>query len=384
MATPVKIPADRFETPQDDAESFLGTLRPQDLAYFLCNVGDGDAQVVLLPENPQTSKRQALVVDAGRRSKVPALIKSLAAEGLLPANGGALERGAIALVVATHPHLDHVAGIPEVLRTFREAIAEFWDPGYFHTLPAYHEMMTAIEESPSLLYAQPTSGLRRWIGNVQLTVLSPSIGLRNRFDSYGVEINDSSISLRLEFPAARVIELDDERNLVTQRRTQSLILGADAQTLSWSYALTDFPYLHASHSAVAKALKMATGSDPLRANVMKISHHCSKHGVNLELIERIGPSVTLVSSVGGAGAYRFPHSVAQEVIREGLERTTSTGKPHKPDFELGLFYTSDVDTGGDPLGTIAMVMGSQRWEMWRFGDEAGDPVDLAAGRRWKK
>ena len=384
MATPVRIPVDRFETPQDDAGAFLGTLRPQDLVYFLCNVGDGDAQVVLLPENPQTSKRQALVVDAGRRSKVPALIEALAAEGLLPGNGGALEPGAIALVVATHPHLDHIAGIPEVLRTFRDAISEFWDPGYFHTLPAYHEMMAAIEESPSLLYAQPTSGLRRWIGNVQLTVLSPAIGLRNRFDSYGIEINDSSISLRLEFPAARVIELDNERNLVTQRRTQSLILGADAQTLSWSYALTDFPYLHASHSAVAKALKMATGSDPLRANVMKISHHCSKHGVNLELIERIAPSVTLVSSVAGGGAYRFPHSVAQEVIREGLERTTSTGKPHKPDFELGLFYTSDVDTDDDGLGTIAMVMGSQRWEMWRFGDDADDDVDLGAGRRWKK
>ena len=384
MAQPVPIPADRFELPQDDAAKFLGRVRPQDLVYFLCNVGDADAQVVLLPENPQTNKRQALVVDAGRRDKIPALINGLATEGLLPSNGGGLEPGAIALVVATHPHLDHIAGIPEVLRSFRSAISEFWDPGYFHTLPAYHEMMTAIEESPSLVYAQPTSGLRRWIGNVQVTVLSPSIGLRNRFDTYGIEINDSSISMRLEFPAARVIELDDERNYVTQRRTQSLILGADAQTLSWSYASTDFPYLHASHSAVAKALKMATGSDPLRANVLKISHHGSKHGVNLELVERIAPNVTLVSSVAGGGAYRFPHTIAQELIREGLERTTSTGVAHKPDYELGLFYTSDVDDAGDDLGTIAIVMGSQQWEMWRFGDDRDDDVDLGGGRRWKK
>lgn len=379
MAAPTPIPIHKFE----DGE-FLGSINPEDLVYFLCNIGDGDAQVILLPVNPTTGERQAIVIDAGSRRKVPALLRSLAAQNLLPGADGQLEEAAIALLVATHPHQDHIAGVPEVLVDFKGAIAEFWDPGYFHTLPAYHQMMAAIEEQSSLVYAQPTSGFRRWIGNVAITVLSPAILLRNRFDSYGTEINDASISLRLEFPASRVVQLDEERNYASRRRTQSLILGADAQTLSWSYALTDFPHLHTSHSAAAKALQMATGSDPMSGDVMKISHHGSKHGINLELIERVNPKLTLISSVAGGGSYRFPHTIAQELIREGLERTTSTGEPHRSDYELGLFYTCDEDEAGEPLGTIALVMGKGRWEMWRLGDTSTQAIDLGAARHWLK
>lgn len=383
MARPSPIPVDRFAAQKKPPDDFLGSLEPESLVYFLCNIGDGDAQLVLLPENPATGKRQAIVVDAGRTSKIPWLIDDLVEAGLLPASEGTLEQGAIALVVATHPHLDHIAGIAQILRRYRGAIAEFWDPGYFHTLPAYHEMMGAIEEQPSLLYAQPTSGLRRWIGNVAITVLSPAIGLRNRFDSYGTDINDASISMRLEFPAARVMERDDERNYIVKRSPQSLLLGADAQTMSWSFAITDFPLLYPSGSAAAKALRMATGSDPLKADVMKVSHHGSKHGVNLELVERVAPAVTLVSSVGGRGAHKFPHTVAQEVIREGLEKTTRTGRRHRPDYNLGLFYTCDTDTNRQPLGTIALVMGKGRRDMWRFGDVSSNPVNFLRARRWK-
>jgi hypothetical protein len=82
-----------------------------------------------------------------------------------------------------------------------------------------------------------------------------------------LDLNDASISLRLEFPAARVIERDGERRYVKRPRTQSLVLGADAQTLSWSYVATDFPYLQPSRSAVAQALRLATGTDLLRTDV---------------------------------------------------------------------------------------------------------------------
>ena len=45
--------------------------------------------------------------------------------------------------------------------------------------------------------------------------------------------------------------------------------------------------------------------DLLKADVLKVSHHGSKHGVNLELVERIAPKVTLISSVGGGGQFNF-------------------------------------------------------------------------------
>jgi hypothetical protein len=66
--------------------------------------------------------------------------------------------------------------------------------------------MLKVEKCRTLLYAQPTSGYRRWISDVAISVLAPSIQLRNRYDSYGIEVNDSSISLRIEFPVHRYLE----------------------------------------------------------------------------------------------------------------------------------------------------------------------------------
>src|SRR5918992_3328611 len=113
MAAPEQIPASFFE----DGD-FLASLEPESLVFFLCNIGDGDAQLVLLPTNPGTGERQAIVIDAGQQKKIPPLIQSIAAQGLLPSTNGTLNEGAIALVVATHPHKDHIGGIPEVLTKF--------------------------------------------------------------------------------------------------------------------------------------------------------------------------------------------------------------------------------------------------------------------------
>jgi hypothetical protein len=383
MARPAPIPSSLL-----GREDFAASVQSSDLVYFLCSVGDGDAQLILLPEESQDGApalRRAIVVDACIEDKIPNLLRATFNKGLLGDGhsgfaSGSMTAGSIALVVATHPHLDHIGGLDQVLNDFGDAITEFWDPGYFHTSSAYHKMMAAVENQSMMLYTQPTSGLRRWIGNVVVTVLSPSIQLRNRFDTYGVEINDSSISIKLDYPAARVQQRDQGRNIIGRRRS-SVVLGADAQTLSWSYVLTDYPYLAGSTSDVAEALKIATGSNPLKGHILKVSHHASKHGVNLELVERIKPDITLVSSLGDGGSHGFPHTIAQELVREALDPTTSSGRAHKADHELGIFYTCDRDDAGTELGSLAVVVGKRRERtLWRFGDNPDEDVDLDNAR----
>jgi beta-lactamase superfamily II metal-dependent hydrolase len=384
MAKPVPLPNNRFR--QAD---FFEQLRASDLVYFLCNVGDADAQLILLPEFGEASEqRRAIIIDAGRQDKLPQLLDSLIQESLLPSEDDPQAVDSIPLVVATHPHSDHIGGIHQLLELYGPRVTEFWDPGYYHTTPHYHDMMRSIEHWEHLVYAQPTSGLRRWIGNVAVTVLSPSIQLRNRFDTYGTEINDSSISLRVEYPASRVVERDNERRLIVRGRTTAMVLGADAQTLSWSYVAVDFPQLHTSHSAAAKAIKAATGVDLLRGKFLKVPHHASKHGVNIELIERINPTLTFVSCSGGSGSYGFPHTLAQDVIREAIQRTASSDAERKKDHELGIFYTSDVrGPRKDILGSMAIVVRSNGdWVLWRFGDSPSGPIDFTSNRTvvWKR
>jgi hypothetical protein len=352
------------------------------MVYFLCNVGDGDAQLLLLPED-KDGERQAIIIDAGIENKIPWLITDLASKELLPKTPKPDNDdhypdpdGSIPLVIATHPHKDHIGGMKDLLRNCRERITEFWDPGYFHTSKSYIDMMTEVERNKHLLYAQPASGYRKWIGDVVLTVMSPSIKLKNRFDTYGTEINDSSITVHVEFPAARVIKRDEKRDLIDDPTTMSLILGADTQTLSWSYVFTDFPYLPDSSTAAAKAIKASTGGDLLRSDVMKISHHCSKRGVNLELLERIKPRVTLVSSVGGEGSHKFPHEISQEIIREARDPIAQLDRDHKKDWELHIFYTSDLDDNDTVLGSIALVMSANKITMWRFGDNSTSTARL--------
>jgi hypothetical protein len=359
----------------DDAEladGFLHDVDDEDLVYFQINVGDGDMEMLVLPRR-NDGGRQAIVVDVARFRKLDGLMSSLRTAGLLvePPERDRL----LPLVCATHPHHDHIAGMGAFLTAHGAAIGDFWEPGYRHPSGSFFAMMNAVDKG-EFRHSQPTAGFTTHIGLVRLTVLTPGIALRNRFDTYGVDINDSSISLKVEFPASSVVQTDGSRHL-HDRRLRKLILGADSLTLSWARALLDFPELHPDNSAVARELRKSQGASPLRAQLFKIPHHASKHGVSTELVEHIGPRLCLISSGSGGGRYNFPHQVAMESIREAMNAiATKPGTRHPADDELGIYST------GDGSGTIAVIIGPKRdkWRVWRFDDLPEGPVDLDAAR----
>ena len=388
MPEPQVIPSDRLGPP--DRDGFLAACRkPNNLVYFLINVGDGDCQLILLPPNAGANHRRAIVVDAYSANKLIALTLSLQAEGLLkpPAltHNTAARNRTFPLVVATHPHRDHMLGFPRFFEAFGNDIAEYWDSGYYHPIPEYLSTMTFLEGAPHIAWSQPSSGTRRFVDGTRVTVLAPGVTLKQRYDTYGVHPNNASLVLKIEHPFRRVTEAsvrDNSTRLYTKiPRVRSLVLGADAQSLSWAQVQVDFPELETKYSAVAQELKMARGLRPLKADIFKISHHASKRGVHLELIEALAPSLCLVSSVRDGGSHGFPHDVAQRAIREAMEKIADSDKDRSPDHEIGIFYTGDVDSDDSELGTIAMVISpSRRPQMWRFGDRRDQVIQLENAR----
>lgn len=365
---------------------FLGPEVPMitddSLCYFLLNVGDGDAQLILLPVNSM-GERQAILIDAASARKVQSMLDECFAHGWL-ADPSARVTRLFALVVGTHPHGDHIQGMPVLLKRYRGQVEEYFLP----TASFLNTMGELDYSAPGLrraILGIPTAGAVRHYEATSITVLGPATGLRNRFDTHGIDVNDTSITLMIEYPATRVV-LDPTRptqlrRLSTGDRGRRLLLAADAQHASWSQTTVDFPAVYPSRSHIGGQLARRS-YDRLRAEVLKVPHHASKHGINLELVERVRPSMSLVSSVAGGGSYNFPHAVALDTLREALEPiATKPGAAHSDDWNLGIHYTAGRRSGGAPLGSMLVVVQPKGpLQLWRFGDLPRQPVDFAQAR----
>jgi beta-lactamase superfamily II metal-dependent hydrolase len=373
---------------------------PAAMVYFLLNVGDGDTQLILLPPDSGDGVRRLAIVDVATSDKLPALIEALhrAADPTRPSDPDRRlieppgSPGQIRLLVATHPHYDHIGGMSDLLERYNGpngCIDQFLDPGFYVPTPSFHHMMAQLEASPWVRRLQPTSGTTLYLDSVQITALGPGIGLRNRFDTYGIGINDSSITLMITYPATAIFAEPDPSSGRSNRRTSDargrrLLLGGDAQFTSWAQATIDFPALaQEQNPALAKELRAARGKDYLKADLFKLSHHASKHGINLELLERVGASTALVSSVAGGGRYGFPHLLAMEAAREAKQATASNGEPRQSDDELGIHITGSRTDTGHACGSIAVLVPSnpnRQMQLFRLMDTPKAKIKLDSAR----
>lgn len=363
----------------------LLALADSDLAVFVLNVGDGDAIVIRFPRQDGRPPSFA-VVDSFDGAKSVALIEALAEP----------EPAHLRLVCATHPHWDHISGLRRILNHFSGAVDEFWDSGFRFTSATYRDLMESVvdhSKRSGLRLLRPTSGFETFHAGAALTVLSPSIALRNRFDTHGVDINNASIVLRIAYPVPEPsLDYPGRDSEVPSRdeadRRRTVILGGDAQTDAWSSVLGEFPHLDPDERSWARAIGARGGQHPLHAHFFKVSHHSSKRGINLELLERFGdrasggpssgPALMAISCASGRDSHHgFPHRVCQGLLREVRNPKAKSGGDHDPDDDLGIHYTSHLTAEGKPAGSIAYVIrasGSAR--LYRFGDADDETVDL--------
>ncbi|MBA4169633.1 MAG: MBL fold metallo-hydrolase [Chloroflexi bacterium] len=360
------------------------SLEDDQLALFVLNVGDGDALIVRFPV--EHGSPSYAVVDSFLGPKTIGLLNDL-------------QPGPIRFVCATHPHFDHIRGLRAVLRRFRGQVTEFWDSGFRYTSTTYRALLEEVMDQAreGLRFVRPTSGYELFHAGAMITVLSPSIQLRNRYDTHGVDVNNSSIVLRISYPARRPSE--DYPAKVGQLpdpppKGRTIILGGDAQTDAWGQVMQEFPHLARDDKNWARQIGAGGGAQPLACDLFKVAHHSSKRGINLELLERFGdrtgagPSKGprwLVSSCASESdsSYGFPHTVTHALMREVRDPQAQKGGTHPPDDQLGIHFTSQrLDPGPGAAGSIAYVIGGDASaQLFRFGDEVGEDLDLTAARR---
>jgi len=164
----------------------LGPIDESVRVTFL-DVGQADAILI------RSSEGQTALVDAGRSSPVPAL-KELGVEE-------------IDLLVATHPHADHIGGMVDVINSI--PVRFYMDNGQPHTTATYQNLMRTLQQRTDITYlaAEPrTIGL----GSAEIEVLpllpvnstdhnNRSVGLVLRYGSFVVFLSGDSEVRELAF-----------------------------------------------------------------------------------------------------------------------------------------------------------------------------------------
>ena len=102
------------------------------LRVTFLDVGQGDAVLLQAPEG------QTALVDAGRSDVVP-LLREMGVER-------------IDLLVATHPHADHIGGMARVIESM--PVRFYMDNGDPHTTATYRRLLAALDARPEITYLE--------------------------------------------------------------------------------------------------------------------------------------------------------------------------------------------------------------------------------------
>lgn len=142
-----------------------------ELIVHFIDVGQGDATLIINPSG------RILLVDAGDPSQGNHLVQYLKA----------MKISHIDVIVATHPHADHIGGFPDIIRSFE--VGKVLMPNVTHTTHAFENLLLAIQEK----------GLKITWAKAGLSLdMDPEVGIMlvGPHGDFYTNLNDYSASLR--------------------------------------------------------------------------------------------------------------------------------------------------------------------------------------------
>lgn len=219
-----------------------------DLEVHFIDVGQGDSILIRAGE-------KNVLIDGGPRGageKVTDYLRSCGVQHL-------------DLIIATHPHEDHIGGLLAVLEQID--VAEVLDPGVPHTSALFENYLDLIDQQ-EIIFTAARAGMKRELGaGIVLSILQPQEPLASN-------LNDVSIVARL-----------------TGAGVDFLFTGD-----------LEAPYER----------KLLETGQALSAAVLKVGHHGSHSSTCEEFFAAVRPRYAVVLA-GEGNSYQHPH-------RETLER----------------------------------------------------------------
>jgi len=234
------------------------------------DVGQGDSAVIEWPDG------KAVLIDGG--AKYERFDVGRGVVGPFLWNHGIRRLDA---VIATHPQLDHVGGLPWILRHF--AVQEYWHAGVDRHEPLFEDLRRAVlERTIRDRRARRGQDIVSSVG-CRLTVMNP-------FDA------DEA---RPAEPPVSGSQLNNE-SIVTQFEcgAQAVLFAADVE---------------------AAGLRRLTAAGQAPVTVLKVPHHGGRSSLDHDWVRRVHPRHAVIS-VGRHNAYGHPvQTVLDAYAGEGSE-----------------------------------------------------------------
>lgn len=238
------------------------------LALHFLDVGQGDAALI------QTPGGHWLAVDAGPRSVRDDAGRRVVAPFLE-------RRGvrALAAILVSHAHADHLGGVPWLLRRF--GVGAVIEPGAPVADPLYGALL-AVLDSAGIPWHPARAGERFDLDGVRFTVLHPSPG----WADWGEDVNEDSLVLLLEYGEFEALFTGD----------------------------AGFP--------AEAALRGAVGP----VDLLKVGHHGSRGSTGGELLDSLRPLAAVISVGRNDYGHPAPETLARlEHRRVPVLRTDQEG-----------------------------------------------------------
>lgn len=249
-----------------------------ELTIVVLDVGQGDSFLILTPE------RKAVLIDAGPPEAADRVREALARYGVMQLD----------LVIATHPHADHIGGMVAVLETV--PVRMFLDSGQPYPTRTYTRMLEKIREK-GIRFVVAEAGQEFHIGtDVRLAILAP---FPTRFQGTRSDENANSIVARLSYGAFSMLFTGD-----SERETED------------------------------RLIEQENAAEPLQARVLKVAHHGSRHSTTRAFLERVRPEVALISC-GADNEYGHPAQETLDRLRRWVREL------HRTDLEGEIVIRSD-------------------------------------------